>query len=391
MYLSDLIRVSARQVFRQRRRYWGVVLAITLGTAGLITIFTMGQDVKKNINQNLDLIGGVTVIRVLFDNQLAMVPQWFRAATVREIKDLPGVARVAKLAFNTSKVYLFENWYDFSAVGVDENFWEVRGLWPLAGRLFTVQEIKERERVCVLGELLALQLFGRDGAVGNILRLENDLYLVVGVLGGLNDPDLAAKAYFPLTTMQDRFLKPTVVDRLYVRCQTWDDVGPVAAAIPAAVARQQAADQLKVQVAWAALQHVRKVAWWVEVFIYLSVAATLLLGGVGICTIMTAAVRARTREIGLKKAFGAEDWDILAQFLMEALWLGLGAALLGGILGRIIIAILGLVIGHPVTEELFFFYWGVSLIFAILLGVSAGLYPSIQASRMEVASATRYE
>lgn len=368
-----------------------MVLAITLGTAGLITIFTMGQDVKKNINQNLDLIGGVTVIRVLFDNQLAAVPQWFKPATVGELKELPGVARVAKLAFNTSKVYLFENWYDFSAVGVDEHFWEVRGLWPLAGRLFSVEEINGRERVCVLGELLALQLFGRDGAVGNILRLENDLYLVIGVLGGLNDPDLAAKAYFPLTTMQDRFLKPTVVDRLYVRCQTWDDVGPVAQAIPAVVARHQSPEQLKVQVAWAALQHVRKVAWWVEVFIYISVAATLLLGGVGICTIMSAAVRARTREIGLKKAVGAEDWDILAQFLMEALWLGLGAALLGGILGRIIIALLGWFIGHRVTEELFFFYWGLSLFFAIILGVCAGLYPSIQASRMEVASATRYE
>ncbi len=366
-------------------------MAITLGTAGLITIFTLGQDVKKNINQDLDLIGGATVIRSFFDNQLASVPQWFRPTTLQALRNLPGVAHVTSLAFNTTRVYKFDQWCDFPAVGVDEYFWEVRNLWPLAGRLFGVQEIKDRQKVVVLGENLAQRLFRQDAAVGQVLKLENDLYLVIGVLGGLSDPDLASKAYFPLTTLQDRFLKYVVVDRIYVRCQTWDDVAPVAESIPAVVARHQPAEQLKVEVAWAVLKHVRQVAWWVEFFVYLSLSATLLLGGVGICNIMTAAVRSRTREIGLKKAFGAEDRDILAQFLMESLWLSLGAAFLGGILARITIGIIGWLIGHQVSEDLFFIYLGLSFIFAILLGVSAGLYPSLQASRMEVATATRYE
>ena len=140
--------------------------------------------------------------------------------------------------------------------------------------------------------------------------------------------------------MLDRFRNPVLLDRAYVRCQTWDDVEPVAAKIPAIVAAHQSTEQLKVEVASSALHHVRKVAWWVEFFVYLSLSATLLLGGVGITNIMTAAVRARTREIGLKKAFGAEDRDILIQFLMESLWISLGAAFLGGILGRILIGIL---------------------------------------------------
>jgi putative ABC transport system permease protein len=366
-------------------------LAITLGTAGLITIFTMGEDVKKNINQDLDLIGGVTVVRAFFDNQLASAPQWFRSTTLEGLRKLPGVAFVTVLAFNNTKVHLFDQWYDFPAVGVDEYFWEVRNLWPLAGRLFGSQDIKDRQRVCVLGENLALRLFGQKPAVGQILQLERDLYLVVGVLGGLNDPDLASKAYFPLATMQDRFLKPVLADRIYVRCQTWDDVVPVAESIPAVVADHQPSEQLKVEVARAALKHVRQMAWWVEFFVFLSLTATLLLGGVGICNIMMATVRSRTREIGLKKAFGAEDRDILAQFLMESLWLSLGAAFLGGILGRITIGIISRLIGHSVSEDLFFYYLGLSFVFAIILGVSAGLYPSLQASRMEVATATRYE
>jgi putative ABC transport system permease protein len=391
LYLSDLLRISSRQVFRQRRRYWGVVLAITLGTAGLITIFTMGQDVKKNINQDLDLIGGATVIRCFFDNQLASVPQWFRPTTLEALRKLPGVAYVTSVVFSFTRVYRYDQWVDFHVVGVDEFFWKVRGLWPLTGRLFGPAEIKDREKVIVLGENLAKRLFGPDEAVGKILALDNDLYKVIGILGGLNDPDLASKAYLPLTTVKDRFLKYVLVDRIYIRCQTWDDVGPVAEAVPGVVASHQSSEQLKVEVAWAVLKHVRQVAWWVEFFVYLSLGATVLLGGVGITNIMTAAVRSRTREIGLKKAFGAEDHEILAQFLMESLWLSLGAAFIGGILARITIGILGWFIGHRVSEDLFLLYFGLSFIFAILLGVGAGLYPSLQASRMEVAAATRYE
>jgi putative ABC transport system permease protein len=275
--------------------------------------------------------------------------------------------------------------------GVDEYFWGIRNLYALTGRLFGDQEIKEKQKVCVLGDNLAKRLFTRESAPGQILKLENDLYRVTGVLGGLSDYNMASKAYFPLTTMQERFNKPIFVDRMYVRCQTWDDVIPVADSIPIVVSQHQPAEQLKIEVALTALQQVRKVAWWVEFFVYLSLSATLLLGGVGICNIMMAAVRSRTREIGLKKAFGAEDRDILVQFLMESLWISLGAAILGGLLGRLIIVVLGWFIGHKVSEDLFFYYLGMSFIFALFLGVSAGLYPSLQASRMEVATATRYE
>jgi putative ABC transport system permease protein len=136
---------------------------------------------------------------------------------------------------------------------------------------------------------------------------------------------------------------------------------------------------------------VKKLAWWIEFFVYLAITATLVLGGVGIWNVMMAAVRSRTREIGLKKAMGAQDRDILAQFLSEALCLSLGAALVGVLLGWVIIQCLGLWIGSRPPDDLFLLCIALGLLFAIMLGVGAGLYPSIQASRMEVVSAIRYE
>ena len=114
----------------------------------------------------------------------------------------------------------------------------------------------------------------------------------------------------------------------------------VAAAIPGMVQSCQSPEELHVEVAWEALKRVQELAWWIEFLIYLATSATFLLGGVGIWNVMMAAVTSRTREIGLKKAMGAEDRDILAQFLSEALCLSGGAALLGAGLGRIMMEIL---------------------------------------------------
>jgi putative ABC transport system permease protein len=98
MQFNDLMRVSVRQVIRHRRRYMGVVLAIALGVAGFLNIVTMSREVKNNFNENLDLIGGVTVLRIYFDNQRSYRPQWFREQTLTALKRLDGVKEVSLTA-----------------------------------------------------------------------------------------------------------------------------------------------------------------------------------------------------------------------------------------------------------------------------------------------------
>lgn len=391
MRFDDLVRVSLRQVVRHRRRYIGVVLAIAIGVAGFISLITMGQDVKKNFNKDLAFIGGVTIIR----NVLEFRPQYplskFHADTVQAVQEIPGVAIASLVGFSRIKGFWNGQPEMFSIVGVDENFWEMRGLEAHTGTLFGPQAVKERQRHVVLGKRLAQHLYGTEDVAGRSLELDNDIYRVTGVVGGLRDINLDKSIFVPLTTAMDRFTEEMVTDRLYVRCLTWDDVPSVAAAIPKVVQDHQSAKNLLVEVSWENLEHVKRVAFWIEFFIYLAFASTLTLGGMGIWNIMMAAVRSRTREIGLKKAMGAEDRDILAQFLTEALCLSLVAAFIGVALGRILVELLGLWIGMRPSEELFLTCLAFSLIFAVALGVGAGLYPSLQAARMEVVSATRYE
>jgi putative ABC transport system permease protein len=389
--VNDLMRVSVRQVIRHRRRYMGVVLAIALGVAGFLNIVTMSRQVKTNFNENLDLIGGVNIIRVYFDNTRSYQPQWFRHQTMAALKHLAGV-KALTLTF-AQKAH--SNWqgqnFGFVAIAVDGEFWQVRNFWPLTGRLFGFNAVTGRKRECVLGAELAKKIFGDTHVRGKTLEINQEIFQVSGVLGGVTDSGLANSAILPITTAQDRLPGRLLADHLYLRCNTWDDVANVAAAIPGIVKSHQPPEELHVEVSWEALKRVQMLAWWIQFLIYLATSATFLLGGVGIWNVMMAAVSSRTREIGLKKAMGAEDRDILAQFLSEALCLSVGAALLGAGLGRILMEILSHVIGSRPPEDLFLFGVTLAILFAVVIGVGAGLYPSIRASRMEVVSAIRYE
>jgi putative ABC transport system permease protein len=383
--------VSVRQVMRHRRRYLGAVLAIALGVAGFINIITMSREVKKNFNEDLDLIGGVTIIRVYFDNIRAQKPQWFRNHTLTALSQIKGFKELSLtgLKFGNS------NWhgqvYNLSIFAVDDAYWHVRSFWAQTGTLFGAQSVKERKRECVVGAELARKIFGTYDVRGRTMEIDNEPYWISGVLGGVTDSGVANAAFLPLTTASDRLHGRLLPDRLYLRCQTWDDVARVAKVIPAIIKANQSPEELHIEVSWEGLKRVQQLAWWIEFLIYLAISATFLLGGVGIWNVMMAAVVTRTREIGLKKAMGAEDKDILAQFLSEALCLSMGAALLGALMGRIMTEILGYMIGSRPPENLFFMGLALGFIFAVLLGVGAGLYPSLRASRMEVVSAIRYE
>jgi len=391
MRLNDLMRVSIRQVMRHRRRYMGVVLAIALGVAGFLNIVTMSREVKNNFNENLDLIGGVTIVRIYFDNNRSYRPQWFRDQTLAALKHIPAVKELTLTGVRHAQ----SNWhgqnFGFTAMAVDGGFWQVRNFWPLTGKLFGLDAVTGRKREIVLGEELAKKIFGDTQIRGKTLEINQEIYNISGVLGGVTDSGLANSMFLPLTTVQDRFPGRLLADRLYLRCNTWDDVGAVAAAVPGIVKSCQSPEELHVEVSWEALKRVQQLAWWIEFLIYLATSATFLLGGVGIWNVMMAAVTSRTREIGLKKAMGAEDRDILAQFLSEALCLSVGAALLGAGLGRILMEILSYIIESRPPENLFLYGVTLAILFAVLIGVGAGLYPSIRASRMEVVTAIRYE
>lgn len=389
----DLVRVSVREVLRKRRRYLGVLVSIALGMAGFIVIITMGNDLKKNFNNDLDLLGGATIINAMFETAQLERQEWFRERTLEAIGRIPGVLDTTKVALKASAV---TTWHDrlfgFNLVGCEANYWKVFSFNAAVGRLFDQRDIEEGARVCVVGADLARQMFGSEKeGLGQTLSIDDNLYTVVGILGGVRAGDRSLFVFLPITTARARVVGISQPYSAYIRCATWDDVATVSAAVPGVVKANQPDRGLRVNVAWEPLKQVQRIFWWVELFIYSSIVATMILGGFGIWNIMMATVSSRTREIGLKKAMGALDSDILYQFLFEALCVTLSSSVFGVILGRIGIEYMSRMLGSRPPEGLFVFCLLMGLAFAAVLGVGAGLYPSIRASRMQVVDAMRYE
>lgn len=393
MKFLDTIRVGTRQVARQRGRYLAIVLVIALGIAGLILTATVGRDVKATVNQDLDLLGGVTRIKTLFDPVAGKPPNEFEPQTVQMIQNIPGVSLVSKVTFKWKKARttMSETPLEFDLQGVDPQFWAVNNFEPKLGRLINQSDVDNRATVCVLGEDLARRIFGTDQVLGKIVEIDQAIFQVVGVLGGSGVSYRTEVAFLPITAAEDRLRFMTLPNHLYVRVQDWNDVERVAETLEQKIPRYQRADGLQVLVARDALKRVMNVAFIIESFVYLAVLAAFVMGGFGIWSVMNAAVRTRTREIGLKKAVGAEDGDILSEFLTEALTLSLVGGLVGVLLGRGTVELVSLYLATRPPEQVFFLMVGVSLSVAFVIGVAAGIYPSIKASRMDVVSALRYE
>ena len=139
--------------------------------------------------------------------------------------------------------------------------------------------------------------------------------------------------------MIDRNWGDGKVTRLFVRAVGWEDVPPLIRLIPEVVREHQAAPYLVIRTQEEQLERIKTTFMWVEALLWLGIAASLMLGGFGIWYGTFAAVRARTREVGLKKAMGGSDTDILAQFLAEALCKSVAGGILGIVVGVTLVEI----------------------------------------------------
>lgn len=393
--LGDLARVSLRQVIRQRG--FGVIFSIALGITAFIALSVLGREIRYKVGQDMVLMGGVNVLQVYMDDmQYPGQPQrGFYPETVEAIRKIPGVSLVS-CNLRGGRVFPIRAdgertiYVDF--IGIDQYYAEVYSVNLVAGRLLDAGDVKERRRVCMLGRDAAAEIYGEPAkAVGELLFLDQDVFEVVGVISGVMLGQWSKGGFMPYTTMIDRNWVGSKVTRLFIRAIGWEDIARIVQMLPKVVAEHQNAPHLVIQTQQEQLERIRMTFMWVEALLWLGIAASLMLGGFGIWYGTFAAVRARTREVGLKKAMGGSDRDILAQFLAEALCKAVAGGILGIIIGIIAVELGSWFLGTDISWPLLLASSGGSILFSALIGVAGGLYPAIQASRMDVVTALRFE
>ncbi len=234
---------------------------------------------------------------------------------------------------------------------------------------------------------------GNNDPLGKRIAVSGHQFRVVGVIGGVEDVSNPDTIIIPISVARSRYANMYHIRDVYVRAENWDVVNAVQENVLSVLTRNQRAyaDAITVTYYPEALKTIQRTVLVVKMFLYASLGVTLLLGGLGITSVMLAAVRERTTEIGLRKAVGATDSMIMSQFLMEAIGISILGAGMGIVLGVISVEILEKVFNTvPSYRVLTASLFG-GLLFGVVLGVISGLMPARRASSLDAADTMRFE
>jgi putative ABC transport system permease protein len=290
-------------------------------------------------------------------------------------------------------------------IGVLPNFREINSLKMVEGRFFNDEDNLTSAPVCVLGESTKVNLLGYERAVGKYIKINNTWLQVIGVMEHAATADTEVEgvevlnrnnmAIAPLNTVLRRFedsnsyLKDEI-DGIYLKVRTGVDsveTSKVVGAILAAT-HKDAGDWVPVVPA-GLLEEKRRTQFIFEVVMICIAGISLLVGGIGIMNIMLATVLERTREIGIRRAIGARQSDIVRQFLTEAVLISIVGGLIGVGFGFSLSKVIAAAAGWStvVTWSSIAVAFGVS----VFIGLLFGIYPAVQAAKLDPIEAIRYE
>jgi putative ABC transport system permease protein len=290
-------------------------------------------------------------------------------------------------------------------IGVLPNFREINSLKMVEGRFFNDEDNLTSAPVCVLGESTKVNLLGYERAVGKYIKINNTWLQVIGVMEHAATADTEVEgvevlnrnnmAIAPLNTVLRRFedsnsyLKDEI-DGIYLKVRTGVDsveTSKVVGAILAAT-HKDAGDWVPVVPA-GLLEEKRRTQFIFEVVMICIAGISLLVGGIGIMNIMLATVLERTREIGIRRAIGARQSDIVRQFLTEAVLISIVGGLIGVGFGFSLSKVIAAAAGWStvVTYSSIAVAFGVS----VFIGLLFGIYPAVQAAKLDPIEAIRYE
>ena len=293
--------------------------------------------------------------------------------------------------------------------------------WDLkAGRFITDEDIENAAKICVLGDEVATALFGNKSPLGQEIKMARrsnsrygrwgrkpgerftERFIVVGTLMprgtslrfGWSFDNLA---FIPISTAQERFTGNDHIEYILIFANTVEDIPTTIEEVKTVVRKRHKNqdDFIGIFEMHAGMAQLEKISKVIKITLGSIAGFSLLVGGIGIMNMMLVAVTERTREIGLRKALGAKSFDILLQFLIEAIIMcGIGGAIgIGvGMLAGEGMAVLAVKIVKIVPEWPAVISWQwvlISVSFSAIIGISFGLYPAIKASSLPPIEALR--
>lgn len=380
------------------------MLGIIIGVAAVIALMALGNGFGDYIEQQISSIGtNLLFVATDRDNSNGYPALALSDVEALNNANLPSVAAIAASLSSAQNVTSMNESQRANIMGVTQNYFNINNLDEMeAGGIFTTDEIDSAARVVVLGYEVANTLFVDSYPIGESVRINGTQYEVVGVVSeqGAGFGTTDTNVFIPISTAQRRLatartrLGELAVTGIIVQATDSDNI-EMATTQVADLLREQhqiayaSADDFTVTSQTSLLETVGAITGTLTLVLGAIAGISLLVGGIGIMNIMLVSVTERTREIGIRKAIGALQRDILVQFLIESLVLSVIGGILGIALGWTLATVAGNLakINAGVTLPTIALATG----FSMAVGLIFGIYPAWRAARLRPIEALRYE
>lgn len=413
MRFTDPIKISYKNIMAAKWRSFLTILGIIIGTASVIIVMAIGGSAQALILSEVQSVGsnligilpgaseekgppaavlGVVVTTLKYEDLQALLQK----------KNVPNALSGAGYVTGSATVKREENNFSTSFQGVSSDLPNVEKVTLRFGRFFTHEEETNLARVAVLGYNRAEDLFPNVDPVGKSITLKDVNFTVVGVMekkgsSAFSSPD--DLIYVPLLTGQKLLIGINYLNFIRLKIDNEGNIDRAVADVKATMREQHkikdpADDDFTVRDTAQALSTLTNITNVLKYFLASIAAISLLVGGVGIMNIMLIAVNQRIREIGLRKAVGAKNRDIITQFLIESVTITVAGGIAGIVTG-ILIAYLAAVVIKGLGYTWQFIITLQSIILAtsvtVIVGLVFGMYPARKAAKTSPMEALRYE
>jgi putative ABC transport system permease protein len=409
------LRLGLENLRAHKLRSILTMLGMIFGVAAVVAMLSIGAGAQQEVMSFIEQLGVRNLIieaREAPDGQtLQKVRKLSSGLSFKDLRiiqtNLDGVSAASpRKRFTPSKLLPRPLSTDLPVVyGVAPTYQSIANLQVASGRFFDEAETTGAAPVAVLGEAAAATLFGADDPVGKYVKVNDQWFRVIGVAGpqltvqsdvsGIPAQDRNNIIYVPLYSSVLRLedgqsAQKDEIDGIYLQMNQGADITGAAALLRGIldVAHRGAGDFTIVSPA-ELLAEQRRTQRIFEMVMVAIASISLLVGGIGIMNIMLASVLERTREIGVRRAIGARQRDVVRQFLIETTIISLTGGVAGILLGVGLSQLIGVLAGWStiVTTSSIVLAFGVS----VFIGIVFGLYPAVRASRLDPVKALHYE
>jgi len=399
--LWNTLLLALRSIRRNLMRSFLTILGIVIGVAAVITMVTLGNGATKSVSDQISSMGSnLLMVRPgqRYGPGSEGAPN-FKSADVEAIRNqITAAAAVAPVASKTvTAVYQARNWSTVVTGSTNDYF--QAGNWELAaGRTFSESEERSGKAVCVIGETVRDNLFGRQSPVGSEIRIKQFSCEVIGLLKAKGQSAMGSDqddtVVMPLRTVQRRLAGTQDINRLTVSVKESASIDAIKDQLTLLLRERRnigenEEDDFRVMDTRQIAETLTGTTKILTMLLGAVAAVSLLVGGIGIMNIMLVSVTERTREIGIRLAIGALEREVLLQFLIEAVVL----SSLGGLIG-IALATGASIFLAGLMDVPYLFDPGINLLsffFSAAIGVIFGFFPARRAAGLNPIDALRHE